>query len=76
MLLYNLVRYITPPRRGVGKGRRQTFFTARWLRTDFLKMEGRNEQIYLLFSLEAEDLQLEAKDLQLEAEDLHLEAED
>ena len=33
-------------------------------------MEGRNKQIYLLFSLEAEDLQLEVEDLQLEAEDV------
>ena len=45
-------------------------------RADFDGMEGRNEQIYSLFSLEAEELQLETDDLQLEAEDLQLEAED
>ena len=49
---------------------------ARQLRADFNKMEGRNEQIYSLFSLEAEDFHLEAEDSQLEAEDLQLEAED
>ena len=49
---------------------------ARQLGADSDKEEGRNKQIYLIFSLEAEDLQLEAEDLQLEAEDLQLEAEE
>ena len=48
-------------------GRRQTFLAARRLGADFDKMEGRNKQIYSLYSLEAEDLQLEAEDLSLEA---------
>ena len=48
---------------------------ARQLGADSDGEEGRNAQIYLIFSLKAEDLQLEAEDLQLEAEDLQLEAE-
>ena len=49
---------------------------ARQLRADSDGEEGRNEQIYLIFSLEAEDLQLEVEDLQLEEEDLQLVAEE
>ena len=40
------------------------------------KKEGRNKQIYSLFSLEGENLQLEAEGLQLNAENFQLEAED
>ena len=36
---------------------------ARQLGADSDKKEGRNEQIYLIFSLEAEELQLEAEDV-------------
>ena len=46
---------------------------ARQLGADSDEEEGRNEQIYLIFSLEAEDLQMEAEDLKLEAEALQLE---
>ena len=49
---------------------------ARQLGADSDKMEGRNVQIYLLFSLEAEDLKLEAQDFKLEVENFELEAED
>ena len=49
---------------------------ARQLRADSDGEEGRNKQIYSIFSLEAEDLQLGAGDLQLEAEDLQLEVEE
>ena len=49
---------------------------ARQLRVDSDKEEGRKKQIYLIFSLEVEDLQLEAENLQLEAEDLQLEVEE
>ena len=62
--------HYSPPEGVSVEGRRQTFLAARQLGADSNKEEGRNEQIYLIFSLEAEDLQLEAEDLQLEAEDL------
>ena len=55
---------------------RQTFLVARHLGADSNKREVRKKEIYLSFSLEAEDLQLEAEDLLLEAEDLQLEVED
>ena len=48
----------------------------RQLGADSDEEEGRNEQIYLIFSLEVEDLQLEAEDLQLDVENLQLEVED
>ena len=47
---------------------------ARQLGADSDGEDGRNVQINLIFSLEAEDLQLEAEDLQLEVEDVCLRA--
>ena len=68
--------HYSPPEGASVEGRRQTFLVARQLGADSDREEGRNAQIYLIFSLETEDLQLEAEDLQLEVEDLQLEAED
>ena len=48
------VHYSTPPRRGVGKGLRQTLFAARQLGADSDETEVRNQQLYLFLSLEAE----------------------
>ena len=64
------LHYSPPPEGALVQGRRRTFLAARHLEADSDKMEGRNEQIYLLFSLEAEDLQLEVEDFQLEADDV------
>ena len=56
--------YSPPPPEGVlEEGQRQTFLAARQLGVDFDEIEGRNKQIYSLFSLEAEDLQPEAEDI-------------
>ena len=68
--------HYSPPEGASVEGRRRTFLVARQLGADSDGEEGRNAQIYLIFSLEAEDLQLEAEDLQLAAENLQLEAED
>ena len=68
--------HYSPPEGALVKGWRQTFLAARQLGADSDKEEGRNKQIYLIFSLEAEDLQLEAEYLQLEVEELQQGAED
>ena len=60
--------HYSPPEGLLVEGQRQTFLAAGQLGADSDEMEGRNKQIYLLFSLEVEDLQLEVEYLQLEAE--------
>ena len=67
--------HYSPPEGALVEGERPIFLAARQVRVDSEEMEGRNEHIYLLFSLEAEDTQLEAADSQLEAEDSQLEAD-
>ena len=62
--------HYSPPEGALVEGRRRTFLVARQLGADSDREEGRNAQIYLIFSLEAEDLQLEVEDLQLEVEDV------
>ena len=57
------LHYSPPPPEGeLVEGGKQTFLVARQLRADSDEEEGRNKQIYLVFSLEVEDLQLEAED--------------
>ena len=64
MSSWNLDRYTTPPPEGASvEGRRRTILVARQLGGDFDREEGRNAQIYLIFSLELDDLQLEAEDV-------------
>ena len=60
--------HYSPPEGASVEGRRRTFLAARQVGVNADKAEGRNEQIYLIFSLEADDLQLEADDLQLDLE--------
>ena len=56
--------HYSPPEGASVEGQRRTFLAARQLRADSDEEDGRNEQIYLIFSLEAEDLHLELEDLQ------------
>ena len=55
--------HCSPPEGVSVEGRRQNFLAARQLGVESDVEEGRNEQIYLIFSLEVEDLKLEAEDL-------------
>ena len=64
------LHYSPPPEGASVEGRRQTFLAARQLGADSDDEEGKNEQIYLIFLLEAKDLQLEAEELQQEAEEV------
>ena len=50
--------HYSPPEGALVERWRRTFLAARQFGADSDKIEGRNKQIYLLFSLEAEDLQL------------------